>query len=158
MQTPYPYQILHVPLVYPLSLPTPEKEEEGLYLVFWWKCIAIGDVYLPKGTRINEDELRKKILKQIAPAKTGAIVVVFRSVRKFNQFDLLVLLALHYSYKISSRSVSVPKFYNSACSYISCFNNSSIHIYNLHCYFFIFIAAVYNCAKPASGWVGMNIC
>jgi GT2 family glycosyltransferase len=67
MQAPYPYQILHVPLEHPLSLPTPEQEEGGLYLVFWWKSVPLGHLYLEPGLGLSLAQYQEKVVNAIKP-------------------------------------------------------------------------------------------
>lgn len=63
----FPYHIHHLQIDED-DLNLQWKDGCGLYLVLWWKCIAIGDLYLPRNTKPGEGDLRKLILKQISPA------------------------------------------------------------------------------------------
>jgi glycosyltransferase involved in cell wall biosynthesis len=64
----YPYNIEHIGLENEQEFDFPVSPNSGLYLVFWWRCIPIGDLYIRAGEQLNESLTRRKILKQIEPA------------------------------------------------------------------------------------------
>ena len=64
-----PLEILHIQLeevlhkVFPLT-----TEQNGYYLVFWWKHIPLGDLYIDAGESVETEKLKTKILTAITPA------------------------------------------------------------------------------------------
>ena len=63
-----PYNITHLYLENEQEFDLPWSHTEGQYIVLWWRCIAIGEVYVKPGVEINDDILRKKIIRAIEPA------------------------------------------------------------------------------------------
>ena len=62
-----PYNITHLYLENEQEFDLPWSHTEGQYIVLWWRCIAIGEVYVKPGVEINDDILRKKIIRAIEP-------------------------------------------------------------------------------------------
>jgi glycosyltransferase involved in cell wall biosynthesis len=63
-----PYNITHLYLENEQEFNLSWSHNDGQYLVLWWRCIAIGDLFLNPGEELNDQILRKKILKAIEPA------------------------------------------------------------------------------------------
>lgn len=63
-----PYNITHLYLENEQEFDIRWSHREGQYIVFWWKCIAIGELYVKAGVELNDAILRKKIIKAIEPA------------------------------------------------------------------------------------------
>ena len=63
-----PYNIAHLYLENEQEFDHPWSDIEGQYIVLWWRCIAIGEIYINAGVELNDDILRKKIIKAIEPA------------------------------------------------------------------------------------------
>ena len=63
-----PYNISHLYLENEQEFDHPWSDIEGQYIVLWWRCIAIGEIYINAGVELNDDILRKKIIKAIEPA------------------------------------------------------------------------------------------
>jgi glycosyltransferase involved in cell wall biosynthesis len=63
-----PYQIMHIQLNEQQLRPQPLGNHTGNYIVFWWKNIALGHLYLDPGTRLTEEEFYAKLIDTIQPA------------------------------------------------------------------------------------------
>lgn len=63
-----PYHIEHVGLENDRAFDYTMSKDRGYYLVLWWRCIPIGDLYIKAGEEINDALIRRKVLKQIEPA------------------------------------------------------------------------------------------
>jgi glycosyltransferase involved in cell wall biosynthesis len=66
--TVYPYNISHVYLENEQDFNLPWSHNEGQYIVFWWRCIAIGELYIKAGVELKDETLRPKIIAAIEPA------------------------------------------------------------------------------------------
>ena len=66
--TVYPYNITHLPLEDDQEFNLPWSRTEGQYIVLWWRCIAIGELYIRAGVELNDEILRGKIIVAIEPA------------------------------------------------------------------------------------------
>ena len=62
------YHIQHIQLDDDRDLYLHWQYESRLYLVFWWKCIPLGDLYLNNSEGLDGVKLRQRIIKQIRPA------------------------------------------------------------------------------------------
>jgi glycosyltransferase involved in cell wall biosynthesis len=60
MNTPYSYQIEHVQLLDGIVFPLAKKSQMGLYLVFWYRQIPVGHLFIRPDEPINENEVRRK--------------------------------------------------------------------------------------------------
>ena len=67
MKNYLPYSIVHVKLNEQLALPKPDTAKQGLYLVFWWHNLAIGDLYLQPGYTPSKTEYQQKFIQAILP-------------------------------------------------------------------------------------------
>ncbi|HUQ66666.1 MAG TPA: glycosyltransferase [Flavitalea sp.] len=63
-----PYNISHLSLESQDEFEIPWSKTEGQYIVFWWRCIAIGELYFNAGVKLDDKGLRKKIISAITPA------------------------------------------------------------------------------------------
>ena len=63
-----PYQITHFYLDEQHRLPELNSDQQGNYLVFWWKEIALGHIFLEPGKKILENEYYSKLIAAINPA------------------------------------------------------------------------------------------
>ncbi|MFC5269474.1 glycosyltransferase [Adhaeribacter terreus] len=66
MTTHLPYQISHVYLHESAKMPALNLQQ-GNYLVFWWKTIPLGDLYLEPGVTLSEADYFKKMGQAILP-------------------------------------------------------------------------------------------
>ncbi|MBK0401908.1 glycosyltransferase [Adhaeribacter sp. BT258] len=66
MKTHQPYRISHISLHEPVEMPELDHHQ-GNYLVFWWKTIPLGDLYLEPGTNTSTDEYYKAMGQAILP-------------------------------------------------------------------------------------------
>src|SRR5690349_15059996 len=66
--TTYPYNISHLYLENEQDFNVPWSHSEGQYIVLWWRCIAIGDIYIKHGVELRDETLRPKIIAAIEPA------------------------------------------------------------------------------------------
>ena len=64
----YPYNITHLSLEDEQEFNLPWSRTEGQYIVLWWRCIAIGELYIRPGVELNDVILRGKIIVAIEPA------------------------------------------------------------------------------------------
>ena len=64
----YPYNITHLYLDSEQEIDVPWSKKEGQYIVLWWRCIAIGELFIPAGVELNDEMLRIRIIKAIEPA------------------------------------------------------------------------------------------
>jgi glycosyltransferase involved in cell wall biosynthesis len=64
----YPYNITHLYLENEQDFDVPWSRSEGQYIVLWWRCIAIGELYFKAGVELNDETLRAKIIVAIGPA------------------------------------------------------------------------------------------
>ena len=67
MERFFPYHIIHTDLskqnfLFPLI-----KNENGNYIILWWKDIALGDFYVEPNQNLSEEEFRNKIITAILP-------------------------------------------------------------------------------------------
>ncbi|MGI4022017.1 MAG: glycosyltransferase family 2 protein [Janthinobacterium lividum] len=63
-----PYIIYHLQLENQTKeLVFPEIDKSGYYCVFWWKEIALGQLYIEKNKRLSSEQLQQKILSAIKP-------------------------------------------------------------------------------------------
>ncbi len=67
MQKHYPYRIYHINLYTQPVLPIPSTEEQGAYLVFWWKDIALGHLFLEPTLKAPEKEYLNNLIEAIRP-------------------------------------------------------------------------------------------
>ena len=67
MQQPA-YVITHIYLDKQLSHPQISKELSGNYLVFWWKEIALGHLFISLGEEFSEKEYYARLIEAIRPA------------------------------------------------------------------------------------------
>lgn len=63
-----PYLITHLDLSIQQAPPALDLAENGQYLVFWWKEIALGHVFLPPGKQLTSEEYYSKMAATIQPA------------------------------------------------------------------------------------------
>ncbi|PRY06783.1 GT2 family glycosyltransferase [Pontibacter ummariensis] len=63
-----PYLIHHVYLDKQVTPPELDLTENGLYLVFWWKDIALGHLFLEPGNSLAAHDYNEKLLQAIRPA------------------------------------------------------------------------------------------
>jgi glycosyltransferase involved in cell wall biosynthesis len=64
----HPYNISHLYLENEQDFNLPWSHTEGQYIVLWWRCIAIGEIYINAGVELNDEILRAKIIVAIEPA------------------------------------------------------------------------------------------
>ena len=64
----FPYHIKHIGLENEENFEFEVSKSHGYYIVLWWRCIPIGDLYLRAGERNDDAAIRRKILHQIHPA------------------------------------------------------------------------------------------
>jgi len=62
------YLITHIDLSQQQAPPTLEQVDSGRYLVFWWKEIALGHMFVPPGKRLTLKEYYSKLAAAIRPA------------------------------------------------------------------------------------------
>jgi len=63
-----PYIITHLDLSVQQVPPALDLSENGIYLVFWWKEIALGHIFLQPGTSLTSKEYYSKLVATIRPA------------------------------------------------------------------------------------------
>ena len=63
-----PYQIHHLYLHQQLEMPRLDTSQSGHYLVFWWKEIPLGHLYVAPQQVINQQQYVEKLSAAIAPA------------------------------------------------------------------------------------------
>lgn len=68
MKPSYSYHIHHVNLSTGLNLPNLTDREQGNYLVFWWKSLALGHVFLEPNSDLSPPDLLQKICVAIGPS------------------------------------------------------------------------------------------
>ncbi|AKQ44831.1 family 2 glycosyl transferase [Rufibacter radiotolerans] len=68
METQYTYQIRHIQLQQPLSLPALEEDRGGQYLVYWWQSIPLGHLFLEPGTVLSFQEYQERVLYAVRPS------------------------------------------------------------------------------------------
>lgn len=64
----HPYNITNLYLENDQPFELPWSPNEGQYIVLWWKCIAIGELYIKPGVELNDKMLRAKIIMAVEPA------------------------------------------------------------------------------------------
>jgi glycosyltransferase involved in cell wall biosynthesis len=64
----YPYNIEHILLENEQDFDLNWSNSSGQYLVLWWRCIPIGELYIPAGERPEDTTIRRRILRAIDPA------------------------------------------------------------------------------------------
>ncbi|MEX2511425.1 MAG: glycosyltransferase family A protein [Cyclobacteriaceae bacterium] len=67
MNEKYPYQVSHLSLE---NLTTPtlfDTENQGIYLIFWWKEIPLGHGIFDPNTRVSENDFNNKLIESIIP-------------------------------------------------------------------------------------------
>ncbi len=62
------YKISHIHLNDQQNLSKPETNNQGNYIVFWWKEIALGDLFIEPNQLLSEEEYLNKLLTAIHPA------------------------------------------------------------------------------------------
>lgn len=68
MQAHTPYHITHVYLDQLPAPPLPISPEDGNYLVFWWKSVALGHLFVSPGEKLSEAAFASKLIAAIRPA------------------------------------------------------------------------------------------
>ncbi|MBF9253913.1 glycosyltransferase [Pontibacter sp. 172403-2] len=68
MKAHAPYLITHIDLSRQQAPPVLDLAENGYYLVFWWKEIALGHVFLPPGRQLTSKQYYSKLAAAIRPA------------------------------------------------------------------------------------------
>lgn len=63
-----PYKIINIRLNESLRMPQFELTNGGNYVVFWWKQIGLGHIYLEPKEAISEEKYYGKLIKAITPA------------------------------------------------------------------------------------------
>lgn len=70
MNPHHPYQITHIYLNMQQATPQLDFNRQGHYLVFWWKEIVLGHLFLKPNRPLPEDEFYHRLVEAIAPAVT----------------------------------------------------------------------------------------
>lgn len=65
MQPPYVYQINHIQLADDIALPVAGTGQSGWYLVFWWRQIPVGHLFIKPGETLSNAEVWQKIVSVI---------------------------------------------------------------------------------------------
>ena len=68
MNPHHPYQITHIYLDKQQALPQLDFNRQGHYLVFWWKEIVLGHLFLKPDRPFPLEELHQRLAEAIAPA------------------------------------------------------------------------------------------
>lgn len=81
MKPPYTYQINHIQLADDIALPVAGTGESGWYLVFWWKQIPVGQLFIQPGETLSNAEVWQKVVSVIqgfmeATSKKSADAIV----------------------------------------------------------------------------------
>ncbi len=63
-----PYQISHIRLDKNPARPALTVSGQGNYLVFWWKEVALGHLYVDPQENLPEDQYYRKLTKAIGAA------------------------------------------------------------------------------------------
>ena len=67
MKKKLPHQVLHVYLESNPLFPVLNTENQGIYLVFWWREIPLGHGYLVANLKVSEMDYYKKLIHLIRP-------------------------------------------------------------------------------------------
>ncbi|MCX6216760.1 glycosyltransferase [Spirosoma sp.] len=67
MKQSFVYQIRHIQLAESMDLPPVPTNETGWYLVFWWRQIPLGHLFVEPGERVTAAELAEKGWQAIEP-------------------------------------------------------------------------------------------
>lgn len=67
MEQIFSYNIIHIDLSKVDLLLPPFKNENGNYVILWWKDIALGDFYIKPNQNLYEEEFLNKIISAILP-------------------------------------------------------------------------------------------
>lgn len=67
MSTYLPYLVGHIHLNNLHTLPVPDNFQKGNYLVFWWKKIPLGHVFIKPNEKISEKEYYQRIITALQP-------------------------------------------------------------------------------------------
>ncbi|WP_161888741.1 glycosyltransferase family 2 protein [Pontibacter russatus] len=68
MSLHHPYQITHIYLDQLQAPPQLDFDRQGHYLVFWWKAIALGHLFLRQGSSLTPEAYYNKLAAAISPA------------------------------------------------------------------------------------------
>jgi glycosyltransferase involved in cell wall biosynthesis len=63
-----PHKIIHLDLSATEDYNLTYTQDEGKYIVIWWKTFPLGDLFISPGHSLSESDLSAKIIKAIKPA------------------------------------------------------------------------------------------
>lgn len=135
MKSFLPYNISHIYLERQEELHVPDTKNKGNYIVFWWKEIALGDIYVEPNERLSEEEYLNKIYAAIystiifySEKSDGLATPSKEWFNKSNIHDLSQLLELIFNKDVSENiPAKVPVSVvictrNRAASLLNCLN------------------------------------